>query len=129
MNSEIEISIIWICAAILTLLGMMFLTFAAMKYAARSRRLVTREISKNKSLSSRYGKMTEQFLPLIDVYPWNPRMFRFLGSPIDGVQFNDDKVLLLEFKTGKSQLSKTQKHIKALVDQKKVEFEVIKLSN
>ena len=32
-------------------------------------------------------------------------MGRFLGAPIDGVQFEDDRVILVEFKSGRSRLS------------------------
>ncbi|MCH2507971.1 MAG: hypothetical protein MK035_05810 [Dehalococcoidia bacterium] len=78
-------------------------------------------------MSTRYGKLTEQFLPLVDSYPWNPSYFRFLGSPIDGVQFEDDKVILVEFKSGKSKLSKNQRLIRDLVDAGHVEFKVVRL--
>ena len=76
-----------------------------------------------KSQSSRYGKMTEQFLPFLDDYPYDPQNFRFLGTPIDGVQFEDDKVVLIEFKTAQSQLSSRQKNVRRLVEEGKVEFE------
>ena len=45
---------------------------------------------RKRSQSSKYGNLTEQFLPLADNFPWDPGNFRFLGSPIDGVQFEDD---------------------------------------
>lgn len=74
------------------------------------------------SLSSRYGKMAEQFMPFLKNYPYNPENFRFLGSPIDGVQFEHDKIIFVEFKTADSALSPTQKSIAELVWQKRVEF-------
>jgi predicted Holliday junction resolvase-like endonuclease len=80
-------------------------------------------ISKKQSLSSKYGKMTEQFLPFLDLYPYNEQNFRFLGSPIDGVQFEDDKIIFIEFKTSNSKMSIKQKEIKNLVDNKKVYFQ------
>ena len=83
---------------------------------------------RKRSLSSKYGKLTEQFLPLVDRFPWDPSNFRFLGTPIDGVQFEDDRVILVEFKTGNSQLSKLQRHIRGLVDDGKVDFEVIRVA-
>ncbi|MEW6407678.1 MAG: Holliday junction resolvase-like protein [Patescibacteria group bacterium] len=76
-----------------------------------------------KSQSSRYGKMTEQFLPFLEDYPYDPQNFRFLGTPVDGIQFEKDKILFIEFKTADSQMSGRQKEIKELVDNKKVEFE------
>ena len=80
-----------------------------------------------RSQSSKYGKMTEQFLPFLEMFPWDPTNFRFLGSPIDGVQFEDDKVLFLEFKSSSSILSSKQKNIKKLVDENKIFFEEIRI--
>lgn len=79
------------------------------------------------SLSSRYGKMAEQFMPFLKDYPYLPENFRFLGSPIDGVQFEDDKIIFVEFKTADSALSPKQKNIAELVWQKKVEFKEIRI--
>lgn len=76
-----------------------------------------------KSQSSRYGKMTEQFLPFLEDYPYDPQNFRFLGTPIDGIQFNRDKIVFIEFKTAGSQLSPRQKEVKDLVDRGRVGFE------
>ena len=52
-------------------------------WISRMSRELKQEQFRNRSLSSKYGKLTEQFLPLIDSYPWNSQKFRFLGSPID----------------------------------------------
>ena len=71
--------------------------------------------------------MTEQFLPFLKDYPYNEQNFRFIGSPIDGVQFEDDKIVLVEFKVGGSNLTGKQKRIKELVEKKKVKFEEIRL--
>ena len=80
-----------------------------------------------KSQSTKYGKMTEQFLPFLDVFPWDANQFRFLGTPIDGVQFEKDRIILLEFKSSGSSLSSRQKQIKKLVDTNQVFFEVIRI--
>jgi predicted Holliday junction resolvase-like endonuclease len=80
-----------------------------------------------KSLSSKYGKMTEQFIPFLETYPYDEQNFRFIGSPIDGVQFEPDKVVLLEFKTAGSGLTSRQKEIKHLVEKGKIEFQEFKI--
>ncbi|MEM2934930.1 MAG: Holliday junction resolvase-like protein [Candidatus Thermoplasmatota archaeon] len=78
-----------------------------------------------KSISVLHGKIMEQFAPFMKNYPYEPKKFRFIGSPIDGLQFNEDKILFVEFKTGNSKLSEEEKKIKELVEKKKVEwFEV-----
>ena len=82
---------------------------------------------RKRSQSSKYGNLTEQFLPLADNFPWDPGKFRFLGSPIDGVQFEDDRIILVEFKAANSQLSPLQRHIRDLVGDGKVTFEVIRI--
>jgi predicted Holliday junction resolvase-like endonuclease len=80
-----------------------------------------------RSMSGKYGKMTEQFMPFLKGYPYNEQNFRFIGSPIDGVQFEDDKVVLVEFKTASSRLTEKQKKIKELVERKKVEFKEVRI--
>lgn len=79
------------------------------------------------SLSSKYGKMTEQFLPFLADYPYNPQNFRFLGTPIDGIQFDEDKIIFLEFKTADAQLSQKQRYIRDLVKDGRITFEQIRL--
>lgn len=76
-----------------------------------------------RSQSSKYGKMTEQFMPFLEDYPYDPQNFRFLGNPIDGVQFEEDKIIFIEFKSATSRLNQNQKNIKTLVDRGKIIFE------
>ena len=77
----------------------------------------------------RRGFTTEQWLPLAESYPWDPRNFRFLGAPIDGVQFEDDRVVLVEFKSGRSRLSDKQMRIRDLVRSGKVEFREVRVDS
>lgn len=79
---------------------------------------------KKRSQSVKYGKLSEQFMPFLEQYPYDPHYFRFLGTPIDGVQFTDDAVVLVEFKTAESQLSQKQRKIKQLVETGAVRFEL-----
>lgn len=74
------------------------------------------EESRRRSLATTYGQITEQFAPLIDAYPWDSEDFRFLGSPVDGIQFADDKVVFVEFKANEAGLSPTQSQIKRMVE-------------
>jgi len=82
-----------------------------------------REIQSSKqSLSTTYGLITEQWAPFMAGYPYDPRNFRFLGSPIDGVQFENDKIVLVEFKANGSRLTPRESKIRALVEQGRVEW-------
>ena len=77
---------------------------------------------KKSSQSVKYGKLTEQWIPLSKEFPYSPNSFRFLGEPIDGIVFDEDSIILTEFKTASSRLSDTQKKIKSLVEQGKVKW-------
>lgn len=110
---------------IILLLVVLAITFATLYFRTR-KKLVDTKFQK-KSLSSKYGKMTEQFLPFLEEYPYDSQNFRFLGSPIDGVQFEDDKIILVEFKTSGSQLSGKQRKIRELIKKKRIYFEEIRL--
>ena len=75
------------------------------------------------------GLISEQFAPFTKTFEklgWDPQEFKFLGRPVDGVQFQEDEIIIVEFKTGNSQMSGKQKHIKELVEQRKVRFEEIR---
>ena len=93
---------------------------------------LTKKIQEQKSLrrseSTRYGQISEQFFPLVEQYPFDPKHFRFLGSPIDGVQFEEDKIVLVEFKSAGSKLSTRQRRIRDLVNEGHVEFQEIRIS-
>ena len=100
-----------------------FVTSMCFKYKSAASELKSRI----RSQSTRYGQITEQFLPLVEAYPWDSKQFRFLGSPIDGIQFEEDKIVLVEFKSSSSQMSVKQRKIKELVEQGKVEFKLIRV--
>jgi len=76
-----------------------------------------------KSQSVKYGQMSEQFMPFLKNYPYNPQNFRFIGKPIDGIQFEEDKIIFIEFKTNKSRMSEKQGNIKSLIEFNKIYFE------
>ena len=67
--------------------------------------------------------MTEMFFPLLDAYPYDHDNFRFIGNPIDGIQFEDDRIILVEFKMGESRLSPGQRRIRDMVAENRVDFE------
>lgn len=82
-----------------------------------------REVESSKqSLSTVYGRITEQWAPFMAGYPYDPRHFRFLGSPVDGVQFEEDKIVFVEFKANGSKLTPREKRCRELVEQGKVEW-------
>jgi len=74
------------------------------------------------SLSTKYGKMSEQFMPFLKDYPYDPQSFRFIGTPVDGIQFSDDKVVFVEFKAAAGKLNATQQRVREQVENKRVEW-------
>ena len=89
---------------------------------------LSKEIKHSKqSQSVKYGQMSEQFMPFIKHYPWNSQNFNFLGKPIDGIQFESDKIIFVEFKINKSRMTEKQKNVKRLVEDGKVYFKEVRI--
>ena len=75
------------------------------------------------------GLIAEQFAPFTQKFEelgWDPQEFKFLGRPVDGVQFQENEIVIVEFKTGASQMTTRQRQIKRMVAEGKVRFEEIR---
>jgi len=83
---------------------------------------LNKTVHQKKSSEVRLGKIGENLAPFTEGWPWDPNNFRFLGSPIDGIQFTQDMIYLVEIKTGKARLSKYQTKCKELVTSGKITF-------
>lgn len=53
-------------------------------------------------------------------YPFNTNNFRFIDTPIDGIQFEDDMILFVRFNPDGTPCTNEQNRIKSLLDNKKV---------
>jgi predicted Holliday junction resolvase-like endonuclease len=69
------------------------------------------------------GKVTENIVPYMPVFPYNPKDVRFVGSPVDLIVFDGAAegalrdVIFLEVKTGNSSLTPVQRQIRdAVID-------------
>ncbi len=82
----------------------------------------------HRSAIVKHGMSFEQLFPYMKNYPYNPRNFRFIGDPIDGISFEEEGIVFVEFKTGNANLSEKQKRIKEFVHKKKVEWKEIRES-
>ena len=78
------------------------------------------------------GKFTEQLVPYLPDFKYDPTEARFIGSPIDMIVFpglasgDPEEIVILAIKTGKSgQLTSTQKKIRQLVEEGMVRWEEI----
>ena len=83
--------------------------------------------SEKKSLSVIHGQNIEEVVPFSKYFNYDYRQFKFLGMPIEGIVFGEDKITFIEIKTGKSQLSDKQKNIKKMVEDKEVYWEEIRI--
>lgn len=79
--------------------------------------------SQKKSSEVRLGQISEQMAPFLANFPYDPKKAHFIGQPIDYIIFEDDKIVILEVKSGQSGLSSRQKLIKEQVQKKKIEWE------
>lgn len=114
-------------AALPLLMGLCAVLFLALLFALRraghlSVRL-DEELHRQRSLSTTYGRITEQWFPLMPDYPYDPQQFRFLGTPVDGVQFEEDRIVFVEFKANRSGLSTRQREVRKLIEEGRVYWE------
>lgn len=87
-----------------------------------------KELHFRKSSEVRLGHIGENLAPFTKCWPWDPNGFRFLGNPVDGIQFNDEEIIFVEIKTGGARLSKSQKRFKELVKSGNVSFVTFKIT-
>ena len=122
--------------ATILVVGSLFLLLLAAFHGWRKKREEAKEyktkyekaLHHRKSAEVRLGKLAEHLAPFVKAWPWDPKNFRFLGSPVDGIQFNKDGIVFVEIKTGGARLSKSQKDFRDLVEAGKVSFVTFKIT-
>ena len=124
----IDISIIYVFLAGIILLAAVSIWLNIRQWIGR-RKFMKEVDSRVHGASVRRGLMAEQFATFTDSFRrlgWNIQEFKFLGRPIDGIQFEEDEIIIVEFKTGDSNMSQKQRRIKTLVEEGKVRFQEIR---
>lgn len=116
---------LWAVAAAVAL--PLLLAWAWVASTRRLRRRVRALDGLKRSQSTRYGQTMEQFAPFLDDWPWDPKGFRFIGSPVDGVQFTPEGVVFVEVKTATSRLTPLQAEIKRQVQAGEVAWHEVRL--
>ncbi len=92
-----------------------------------------REDAVQRSLAVTSGKVHEQLVPYLPVFPYNPKDVRFLGSPVDLVVFdglNDGRVrrvVFVEVKTGSAGLTGRERMVREVVRAGEVEWEELRV--
>lgn len=81
-----------------------------------------------KNAYKKFGRIFEQYAPFTKNFPCKPDKFKFLGQPIDGIIFEDDKIIFVEIKTNGGYLTPNQERVKKLVQEGKVEFKEVRFT-
>jgi predicted Holliday junction resolvase-like endonuclease len=88
-----------------------------------------REDALNRSKAVLGGLAAEQVAPFLPEFPCSPADCRFVGKPVDFIAFPGSsageeikEVLLIEVKTGESQLSKREKEIRDCIEKGRVRY-------
>ncbi len=55
-------------------------------------------------------------------YPYSLDNFRYIGDPIDGIQFEENQILFVKLKINTSKLNPIQKNVKKLVQQGQINW-------
>ena len=81
-----------------------------------------------RSLAVTVGKVSEQLVPYLPDFHFNPKDARFLGSPVDLVVFDGldagtvRRVIFIEVKTGASGLSTRERQVRDAIQAGNVEW-------
>ena len=113
---------VWLELLILVISVLTIAVYLLYRKNSALRSIITELNFKKSSQSVKYGQLTEQWIPFAESFPFNAQAFRFIGNPIDGLAFTDDKIVFCEFKTNTSGLNSMQKKIRDLVQNKQVEW-------
>lgn len=108
------------------------------EFKQREKKIREDAVSRSKSVTR--GQVSEQILPLLPEFRYNPADARFLGAPIDYViyegmsHFRDTgegeiSIVFAEAKVGKSHRTKVQNKIREAIESGRVKFETIKLDH
>jgi len=83
----------------------------------------------NRSRAVIGGQVAEQLAPFLPDFPCNPSDARFIGKPVDFLAFSGlsdsgkiDEILLIEVKTGQSELSAREKEVRRAVKEGRVRY-------
>ena len=111
---------------ILSFFCLFLLIIQTLRLHKKHRQLRSDAIKRSKAVIG--GQVLEQVAPFLPDFPCNPADARFIGKPVDFIAFSglsEDKVsevLLIEVKTGHSELSAREKEIRRAVKEGRVRY-------
>lgn len=114
-------------AIILTAILFILLIIQTIRLHSGNSKIRSDAIKRSRSVIG--GQLAEQVAPFLPGFPCNPGDARFIGKPVDFIAFpgmaEDDEVhevLLIEVKTGKSNLSGREREVKRAVAEGRVRY-------
>ena len=121
--------IIIISLTVILLVLIFFMGKLSEKIRNSSRIRTNRNDAIKRSRAVLSGQITDQIAPYLPDFPCSAADVRFVGKPVDFIAFPGmtegkkiEEILLIEVKTGTSQLSSREKEIKELVREGKVRY-------
>jgi len=87
-----------------------------------------------KSLAVTVGKVSEQLVPYLPGFGYNPKDARFLGSPVDFVVFDGldagalRRVVFLEVKTGAGALSTRERQVRDAIESGRIAWDELRIT-
>jgi predicted Holliday junction resolvase-like endonuclease len=114
-------------------IGLLIAAVYLLWWKARYTRALRRDaVARSEAVTT--GKVSEQLLPFLPDFPFNPRDARFLGSPVDLIVFDGlsgdrvRRVVLVEVKTGSARLTSRERLVRDAVRDGRVEWLELRLS-
>lgn len=108
-------------------IGLLVAAIYVLWWKARYTRALRRD-AVQRSEAVTVGKVSEQLLPYLPGFPFNPKDARFLGAPVDLVVFDGladgrlRRVVFVEVKTGGAGLSARERLVREAVEGRRVEW-------
>lgn len=128
MNEIIMLLSLGLCIALTVAIGYYFINRELNKTIKQKEEEFKKLLGQKKSSEVRLGQISENLAPFLDDFKYNPKRAHFLGQPIDYIIFEDDEIIFLEIKSGMAQLNPVQKSIKALIKNKKVRWDEMRIN-
>lgn len=120
-----------VVVAILAIILSVFIIRSVYEKRLRDELDRARQDAVSRSRATLGGRFTEQMVPFFPDFAYDPTEVRFIGSPIDMVVFpglahgDPQEIVILEIKTGNSQLTSVQRKIHQLVENGMVRWDEI----
>lgn len=86
-------------------------------------RILTEERTRQRKTAASSVGGAEELAPLMRGYPYDAVNFRYIGAPVAGVQFEEDRIVFVEFKARRATDDAQRKRVKRLVESGRVDWE------